>query len=50
MINEIMTLNIASSALDSQGRRADWIERAAGVCFIGIGGKILADARNPVTP
>ncbi|MEX3008631.1 LysE family translocator [Hoeflea sp. TYP-13] len=27
-----------------------WIERMAGVCFIGIGGKILADARNPVTP
>lgn len=27
-----------------------WIERVAGVCFIGIGGRILADARNPVTP
>jgi threonine efflux protein len=27
-----------------------WIERAAGVCFVGIGGRILADARNPVTP
>jgi len=27
-----------------------WIERAAGVCFIGIGGRILADARNPVSP
>ncbi len=27
-----------------------WIERMAGVCFIGIGGRILADARNPVTP
>ena len=27
-----------------------WIERAAGVCFIGIGGRILADARNPITP
>ena len=26
-----------------------WIERAAGVCFIGIGGKIMADARNPVS-
>lgn len=25
-----------------------WIERAAGVCFITIGGRILADARNPV--
>ncbi|MDA4844125.1 LysE family translocator [Hoeflea poritis] len=27
-----------------------WIERAAGVCFIAIGGRILADARNPVSP
>lgn len=27
-----------------------WIERAAGVCFIAIGGKILADSRNPITP
>ena len=27
-----------------------WIERAAGVCFIGIGGRILADARNPISP
>lgn len=26
-----------------------WIERAAGVCFIGIGGRILADARNPAS-
>jgi threonine/homoserine/homoserine lactone efflux protein len=27
-----------------------WIERAAGFCFIGIGSRILADSRNPVTP
>ncbi|MCY6381060.1 LysE family translocator [Hoeflea prorocentri] len=27
-----------------------WIERVAGVCFIAIGGRILADARNPVSP
>lgn len=27
-----------------------WIERMAGVCFIGIGGRILADARNPAAP
>jgi threonine efflux protein len=26
------------------------IEKAAGVCFIGMGGKVLADARNPITP
>ncbi len=25
-----------------------WIERAAGVCFVTIGGRILSDARNPV--
>lgn len=31
-------------------RSAHWVERAAGVCFIGLGGKIIADARNPVTP
>jgi threonine efflux protein len=27
-----------------------WIERAAGLCFIAIGGRILADSRNPLTP
>ncbi len=27
-----------------------WVERAAGVCFIAIGGRILADSRNPLTP
>jgi threonine efflux protein len=26
------------------------IERVAGVCFVAIGGKILADSRNPLTP
>lgn len=26
------------------------IERAAGICFIAIGGRILADARNPIGP
>ena len=26
-----------------------WIERAAGVCFVTIGGRILSDARSPVT-
>ena len=32
------------------GRMRHWIERAAGVCFVAIGGRILTDARNPVTP
>ena len=27
-----------------------WIERAAGVCFIGLGGKVLADASRPISP
>jgi threonine efflux protein len=31
-------------------RARHWIERAAGVCFIGLGGKVLADARNPISP
>ncbi len=31
------------------GRAQAWIERAAGVCFVAIGGRILADARNPIT-
>lgn len=26
------------------------VERVAGVCFIAIGGRILADSRNPITP
>ncbi len=33
----------------SFGRMRHWIERAAGVCFVAIGGKIIADARNPLT-
>jgi len=31
-------------------RARHWIERAAGVCFIGIGGKRPADARSPMSP
>lgn len=27
-----------------------WIERTAGVCFIAIGGRILLDNRNPISP
>jgi threonine efflux protein len=27
-----------------------WIERVAGVCFVAVGGRILADSRNPLTP
>lgn len=31
-------------------RARHWIERAAGVCFIGLGGKVLADAAPPISP
>ncbi len=27
-----------------------WIERAAGICFIAIGSRILADSKNPIMP
>ena len=30
-------------------RARHWIERAAGVCFIGLGGKVLADAGRPIS-
>ena len=30
-------------------RARHWIERAAGGCFILLGGKVLADARNPIS-
>lgn len=32
------------------GAARHWIERVAGACFVAVGGRILADARNPVTP
>jgi len=32
------------------GKARHWIERAAGACFIMLGGRILADSRNPLTP
>ena len=31
-------------------RARHWIERAAGVCLIGLGGKVLADASRPISP
>jgi threonine efflux protein len=31
-------------------RARHWIERSAGVCFIGLGGKVLADAGRPISP
>ncbi len=47
----LVSLFMSSGPVIRRFQRArHWIERAAGVCFIGIGGKILADTRNPVTP
>ncbi len=31
-------------------RLRHWVERAAGICFVGLGTKIVTDARNPITP
>lgn len=47
----IVSLFMSSRPVISRFQHAQhWIERAAGVCFVAIGGKILADSRNPITP
>jgi threonine/homoserine/homoserine lactone efflux protein len=47
----IVSVFMSSSAVVGRFQGAQhWIERVAGVCFIAIGGRILADSRNPVTP
>lgn len=47
----IVSLFMSSAPVINRFRNAQhWIERAAGVCFVAIGGRILADSRNPVTP
>ncbi|AKI01272.1 putative threonine efflux protein [Hoeflea sp. IMCC20628] len=47
----LVTLFMSSRPVIARFENAQhWIERAAGVCFIGIGAKILADSRNPLTP
>lgn len=47
----IVSLFMSSAPVMRRFSRAQaWIERAAGVCFVAIGGRILADARNPITP
>lgn len=47
----VVTLFMSSRPVIRRFENAQhWIERAAGVCFIAIGGKILADSRNPLTP
>ena len=47
----VVTLFMSSRPVIKRFQNAQhWIERAAGVCFIAIGGKILAGSRNPLTP
>lgn len=47
----IVSLFMSSAPVMRRFSRAQhWVERAAGVCFVAIGGRILADARNPITP
>ncbi|XHB98744.1 LysE family translocator [Nitratireductor sp. ac15] len=47
----LVTLFMSSAPIIRRFRHVQhWIERAAGVCFMAIGGRILSDARNPVTP
>ena len=47
----VVTLFMSSRPVIARFENAQhWIERAAGVCFIAIGGRILADSRNPLTP
>lgn len=46
-----VSLFMSSSAVVGRFQRANHvIEKAAGICFIGLGGKVLADARNPIAP
>ncbi|MFC6487843.1 LysE family translocator [Nitratireductor sp. GCM10026969] len=39
----------SAPVIRSFGHARHWIERVAGVCFVGIGGRILADSRNPIS-
>lgn len=47
----IVSVFMSSQPVISRFQNArHWIERSAGVCFVAIGGKILADSRNPIAP
>ncbi len=47
----IVSLFMSSRPVMTRFARAShWIERTAGACFIAIGGKLLSDARNPLSP
>lgn len=39
----------SAPVIRSFGHARHWIERVAGVCFVGIGGRILADSRSPIS-
>jgi threonine efflux protein len=42
---------MSSEAIVKRFQRAThWIERGAGACFVALGGKVLVDARNPISP
>lgn len=46
----LVTLFLSSNAVIRRLKTAfHWVERIAGVCFIGIGGRILYDSRNPIS-
>ncbi|MEP0521326.1 MAG: LysE family translocator [Hyphomicrobiales bacterium] len=45
----LVSLFLSSSAVSRRLQTAfHWVERVAGLCFVGIGGRILSDSRNPV--
>ncbi|MEO1092100.1 MAG: LysE family translocator [Pseudomonadota bacterium] len=47
----LVALFMSSSHVSARLQRVrHWVERTAGLCFVLIGGKVLADARNPVAP
>ncbi|MEO1198169.1 MAG: LysE family translocator [Pseudomonadota bacterium] len=47
----LVSLFMSSEPVMTRFRRArHWIERTAGGCFVALGGKVLADARNPISP
>ncbi|MCR9177626.1 MAG: LysE family translocator [Alphaproteobacteria bacterium] len=47
----LVSIFMSSNAVIGRFRGAQhWIERAAGVCFVAIGGRILTDSRSPVMP
>ncbi|MGI9462963.1 MAG: LysE family translocator [Aestuariivirgaceae bacterium] len=47
----VVSVFMSSASVIRRFRNAQhWIERVAGVCFIAIGGRILSDSRNPISP